>query len=311
MCRKPLASAAANPGDGARIYGVGFSMGGGAMASYAARHLDPTKPMFAGLVNHTGTTSLRHAHAHVPNPQLLENPEMFGDTPARVSFRYARVSTVDMDAFQFMVRPGDHMVRNLRRTPTWTWRVTHDPIHYLRIQSDVFAERLDLTGGTSTATSGPGNQHIFSTLNEDTVFEFLDPLRRTVPGPNEIVSVVADRSGRWYHFDLVQRGEGFSRLRWYAATGFNRLIIDKLRNVKTITADLGELGLSAPAPLDVILSTADGLPVTVCLSGYQQQPVNVTRSGAPSGSWTWDSANGEVTIFETTPGSYPSWRIAP
>jgi len=37
------------PIDRDRIYGIGFSMGGGGVASYAARHLDRTGAMFAAM----------------------------------------------------------------------------------------------------------------------------------------------------------------------------------------------------------------------------------------------------------------------
>ena len=294
-----------------RIYGVGFSMGGGAVASYAARHLDPTKPMFAGLVNHTGSTSLRHVHAHVPNPQLLEDPGMFGDTPARASFRYARVSTVDMDGSTILVQAGNHMVRNLRNTPTRTWRVLQDPVNYLRVESDIFAERLEVTGGESVLEVGPGNQHTYSTLDETSVFTFLEPLTRRVPGPDEVVRVVADRNARWYQFDLTQRGEGFSQARWYAATGFNRLVVDKLRNVEVLAASVDELELDGAVPLDVVLSTSDGLPITLRLAGYGQSPSSVTRGGTATNAWAWDGNTGVVTIFETDSANYPSWRIVP
>src|SRR5262245_20738920 len=43
------------PVDPQRIYGVGFSMGGGFALSYAGLHQDPAEPRFAAIVDHTGT----------------------------------------------------------------------------------------------------------------------------------------------------------------------------------------------------------------------------------------------------------------
>jgi len=54
--------------DRARIYGVGFSMGGGSATSYAARHLDPAGSMFAALVDHTGSVSLQDTYDHERGP---------------------------------------------------------------------------------------------------------------------------------------------------------------------------------------------------------------------------------------------------
>src|SRR6185503_13512505 len=44
--------------DKTRVYGVGFSMGGGNVVSYAARNLDPQRIMFAAICDHTGGISL-------------------------------------------------------------------------------------------------------------------------------------------------------------------------------------------------------------------------------------------------------------
>ena len=41
------------PVDADRIYGYGFSMGGGELLSYSARNVDPTRPMFAASVVHS------------------------------------------------------------------------------------------------------------------------------------------------------------------------------------------------------------------------------------------------------------------
>src|SRR5262245_1035275 len=50
--------------DRTRVYGVGFSMGGGNVTTYAARHVDPSGVMFAAIVNHTGGVSLANTWAN-------------------------------------------------------------------------------------------------------------------------------------------------------------------------------------------------------------------------------------------------------
>lgn len=53
------------PVDRDRIYGYGFSMGGGEVLAYAARHMDPmpgSEGMFAAIVNHTGAVSVPIAY---------------------------------------------------------------------------------------------------------------------------------------------------------------------------------------------------------------------------------------------------------
>jgi acetyl esterase/lipase len=51
-----------------RTYGVCFSMGGGSATSFAARQLDPSKTLFAGVVDHTGGIALTDSYAQESAP---------------------------------------------------------------------------------------------------------------------------------------------------------------------------------------------------------------------------------------------------
>ena len=60
------------PLDPDRFYGVGFSMGGGMAASFAARHLETFGPRFAAIAVHSGTCSMRDVYWSANDKSLLE-----------------------------------------------------------------------------------------------------------------------------------------------------------------------------------------------------------------------------------------------
>ena len=90
--------------DRERIYGVGFSMGGGWMTTFASRHVDPSGAMFAALVNHTGSVALRHSYNVSPGGRALFD-YIFGGAPADVPFRYQRCSTVNIEPSTLELMP--------------------------------------------------------------------------------------------------------------------------------------------------------------------------------------------------------------
>ena len=103
--------------DEGRIYGVGFSMGGGSVTNFAARHVDPGGPMFAALCNHTGSVSVHDSYINA-NPQgrtILES--IFGGSPTRNLFAYQRSSVIDLDPVTGEVVPGADLARNLTHVP--------------------------------------------------------------------------------------------------------------------------------------------------------------------------------------------------
>lgn len=89
------------PVDMNRIYGVGFSMGAGEALAYAARHLDPTKPMFAGIVSQSGHLSSIYDYlaACTPNTNVSDayGDAMNGLLYCGNEFEWRRATTFDMD----------------------------------------------------------------------------------------------------------------------------------------------------------------------------------------------------------------------
>ena len=87
-----------------RIYGIGFSMGGGNALSYAARHRDRETGAFAAVVNHTGAVS----PSDVLEPRTRDSnaplEATFGGPPPR--FEYQRAASIDLSLTDGSLLPG-------------------------------------------------------------------------------------------------------------------------------------------------------------------------------------------------------------
>ncbi|MFT5154389.1 MAG: hypothetical protein ACI841_004396 [Planctomycetota bacterium] len=300
------------PIDRERVYGVGFSMGGGGVACYAARHLNPEELMYAGLTNHTGTVSIRNDYDNAVDTSLYEHPMMFGASPAGNPFGYQRASTIDIQTGNGQVDPDSDLVRNLAHIPTTAFAVVNDPLMHLVNQAVQFHDQLVLRGGDSELMLGRGDEHAWATLDETQVLDFFEPLRLNMPGASSTTTTLADRDGRYIHFDITQSTSGtFSPFRWNVQKSQNRLFFDNAQNIASVGFDPADLGLDRSQTLSTILSTTGGNPVTLRLSGYNEPPSEVRRNGITVTNWTYEPASGTVTFIEELPARYPNWEIVP
>ena len=221
------------PIDRERIFGVGFSTGGGWMTSYAARHRDPTDQRFAALVNHTGGVSLTHTYANElpwddgcdpPFPgcfgscgcsqatcdwEVADFLEYFYDgPPTRHPFSYLRCSLFELDPVGgVVIDPETDMAGNLLTTPVRTSYALNDisPVGlYLAAQCLALEAHLTATlGGLQHTLVGlQASQHTWDTLNEADACDYL-ALNAPAPpaGPS---TLTADRDGRWEDMTVTQ-----------------------------------------------------------------------------------------------------------
>lgn len=298
--------------DPTRIYGVGFSMGGGSAMTYAARHMDPSGPMFAAVVNHTGTVSVSHVYDNSVDTSLLEDPLMFGGSPTQYPFRYSQASVVDIDNMTLTVDANTDLAQNLEFVPVHNYYATQDPLAHLRIECDVVDSWLTNTlGYSSQLDSIPGTQHTWNTIDEDTVLDWLSQYTLQIP-TSGTHHLTADRDARWLHFDLQQDvPEQLSHWRWNIDPALNRVVIDQGVNLKRITVHTDSAGLDTTQPLSVIVGAPAGEPEEIAIAGYPQMPTNVVRAGQSTSSWTWDPQTQTVVLFESDASSYPTWTVQP
>lgn len=299
--------------DPARVYGVGFSMGGGGAASYAARHLDPAHACFAALVDHTGTVSVSHTYynSSPAGMAIFENPLMFGGSPTAVPFAYQRVSTIELAFPQGPVDPATDMARNLKHVPMQVWTADADPLRYLLTQSQALYDWMRGVGGAPERFIVSSSLHSWRILDENAVLDFLGAHALGMPaqGTNRLM---ADRDARWMHFDVQQDAPGaFTPFRWNFDAAQNRIVIDQTLNLKRITVHTASIGLDTTHDLRAIPGTQDGLPEQLAFDGYSHVPSDVRRNTQSSANWTYDPVQGVVTLFESNATNYPQWVIVP
>ncbi|MEM9380179.1 MAG: prolyl oligopeptidase family serine peptidase [Planctomycetota bacterium] len=293
-----------------RIYAVGFSMGGGAAASYAARHLDPEGVRFAAIVNHTGTTSLRATYHTSNDTNLFRSPLMFGGAPAEVPFGYLQSSTVDLDPVAWNSDPASEMASNLSHVPVLNWMADLDPNWTILQQTKAFHSRLLARGGNASQTVVTSALHSWSTLDSNATLDWLQQHTLQTPQPGDVTRVLADRNGRWHDLDIVQsRSEEVTPMLWSAQPATDTLYLIEMANLDSVALHLGDVGLDPAQSLSVVVQTEDASAPQIVLDGVPASPTNVLRRGVSTSAWTW--AGGKLTLFEPGPAGWANWEIVP
>ena len=285
-------------------------MGGGAAASYAARHLDPSHARFASVVVHTGTTSLRDCYWTASVKNLFENDLMFGGSPDQEAFAYQRASSIDLDTFTGSVDQDADMARNLSHIPVRNFNAIDDPNQNLVGQTAMLHNQLVLRVGSSVYEQGDGTTHNWGTLDEKAVLDYFATISYQEPASGTFVRTLADRDGGWHSFDLEQEaGDQFSPFRWIALPEQNRLVLDEMANIQELSVDPEDLELDPSTTLQVMLESADDTGIEFVLEGIDLQPSDVLRNGQSTGSWDYDASERTLTLHEDGEGSYPMWTV--
>ncbi len=301
------------PVDPNRIYGAGFSMGGGTMMSYAARHHDLDRTRFAAVVNHTGGISVANSYANSTNTAYFDNPLLFGGPPSANPFLYSQASVLDIEDPSLVVDPTTDQARNLAHVPVLNEHAINDPLVYLVDQTITVHNWMSQTLGfpQSFLLTPPFAVHSWSTIDTNTALNWLYSKTLDTPSEGEH-RMLADREASWLHFYIYQDAPGaFTPFRWNLESSINRLTIDETENLQQIVVDTLSLGLNTGVNLDLVLGTADSTAEVVTLTGYNIAPQEVLRNGVSSNDWTWDAAAKTVTINESPGRGAPSWKIRP
>ncbi len=304
-----------------RIYGVGFSMGGGAALNYAARHKDPSGLRFAAIVNHTGNVS--NINSYADDCVYFQCTSQFvydfwfgnGFPGTAAPWNMAQASLLDYDALTLTVTPDRDFARNLiDDTPVRVVRGDMDMgVPYLIEQTDVFDQHMrDLGaipgGGLYEFEILPYATHDWGLLDEGAVLDWLGQFTLTTPNSAE---TLVDRDARFYHFDVALETAGvFGNFDWQVSPGSNSVSLRKTRNVAQITVDTAAAGLSTVTPLFVAVGTADGLGDDVRLTGFPNPPTLVQRDGITTPAFVHDPLLQTVTLSEATGGLHV-WLVTP
>jgi len=324
--------------DSNRIYGVGFSMGGGNVMNYAARHLDPSRPMFAAIINHTGPVSLRQNYIEQPNNQFIMDL-WYGGDPDQFPFKYARSSVLDIfsvdngggigpgpigpgpigpgpiggggtSSKDYRINFKDSVIGNLSHVPLYIVRAKNDPLTYISAQLDLLTDYLSTTDQDYVYKKVGGvTQHLWSTLNETNTLNWA--AGKTLQLPTRAFTM-ADRNDTYFYFDVKQEGSGrFTRFSWEILQAENELHILRTDNLRQIGFDVGATGLDATRALELQLSARDNLGDLVRITGYDTAPASVTRNGQHTRNWRYDATTKVVYLREKVGGDIQTWVIEP
>ena len=301
-----------------RIYGVGFSMGGAAVANFAARHLDPGRFMFAAIVDHTGGVSHVDTYANSgPNAQYPFD-FWFGD-PFAIPYEPAdpwemtRSSVIDFDPQTLVVDTDTDLARNLTHVAVKVHRITNEPAPtaYLETQTDVFVSHLLSRGGTPILDIVPYAAHTWDSLDERSALSFLDPWTLRVPTN---ANTLADTDGKYFFFHVHQDApNAFTPFSWSLNGPQNKVLIWRTRNLGQIDFDLPASGLKTDQTLRVVLDTNDGLADHVLIQGWPSNPADVLRDGVSqvgAGTTIYDAQKLELLILEWDGGQHV-WDVVP
>jgi len=300
------------PIDPNRIYGIGFSMGGGTMMSYAARHHDLNRPRFAALVNHTGATSIAHTYYSVASTPAFDNPLLFGGPPTSNPFLYSQASTIDLDPGTLVVDPNTDQARNLAHVSVLNQHAQGDPLVYLIEQTQAVYSWLAAIPGMETfLLTPPQNVHDWTTIDEPTALNYLQSKTLQTPAEGQH-RLLADREANWFHFYVYQDAPGaFTPLRWTMNSAANSLVIDETENLARLVVNTASIGLNTAVNLEVVMQSTDGGAEVTTLTGYPLRPQRVQRNGVSSTDWSWDPVGKTVTLNENDPGSGAVWKVRP
>jgi hypothetical protein len=309
--------------DSERVYGVGFSMGGGALMSYASRHIDPEGVRFAALLNHTGSLSVADLYERCGNNDttIFDHPEMFGGAPSTNELGYQRASSIHLWPQAARIDTSSDFVRNLQSTYIETWYSDIDPNPCpLVAQNWALNRYLETTpylnqSWDSSEQVFTVNQHTWHLLDEGQILDTFTPLR--AQDPTGTVDVLADRDARYFSVEIEQATQGvLSPFRFNSTPrGQNLIYFDRYSNISKVILHAAGAGLDTSLPLEVKLDgNARSSPIEFTITGYPNIPSDVTFTGTSSTDWAYDAALGRVTLQVTSPGqpgSYPTWGIIP
>jgi hypothetical protein len=309
--------------DSERVYGVGFSMGGGALMAYASRHIDPEGVRFAALLNHTGSLSIADLYERCGNNDttIFDHPEMFGGAPITNEIAYQRASSIHLWPQPARIDSSSDFVRNLQSTYIETWYSDIDPNPCpLVAQNWTLNRYLETTPYLNQSFDSSEqvfslNEHTWHLLDEGQILDTFTPLR--AQNPTGTTDVLADRDARYFFMEIKQGTHTeLSPLRFNSAPGgLNRIYFDKYSNLSEVILHAEGAGLDTSTPLEISLDGNEAAsPIEFTVTGYSTMPSNVTFTGTSTSQWSYNAALERVTLHATNqgqPGSYPLWKIYP
>ena len=306
-----------------RIYMVGFSMGAGVAANYAARRQDPDGLRIAalGLVSGSYDWAVSYEMDPAVQPWML-NPFNFGDTPTNDPFIYRAEGAFVFDPATYPPTPSSPLLdvslaANLVDVPVYvTWDVD-DTITYLPTQSEQLVDffkdsgaRLKVrpvTGTVNPATGLPAT-HSWAVLDEVQLMHFLDG-RRAARDRDDVDLLVVDDGAA--AFTDVERtaSDVFGRVVARADVGAKVLEVLEAEGLSAVNIDLADAGLGGVWPVTVLAENPGASTYELGLRDEAELPgylVDLSTGELVSGA-EWDPEDRLLSV-PIEPGASRAFR---
>lgn len=299
--------------DAERIYAIGWSMSGGSLASYAARHLDPAKPMIAAVVVNAGSLDLVDTYNNevVGVKTIMENVNLFQGNPALAAFHYnyERTETVFTSPSTGALNATYCQARNLRNIPIYHVYSNDDTIPYLPQQNTLFDTYLTSIGAnlTTQTFSGLATPHSWDLVDPIAALDWCQQFTTNRSPPSYELN--ADRSGVFYWTTLTQRTAGaFSRLEVDADAATNTLSILGSENLSAIEVSPQAGQLDFGTRLTILVDNTDPQPLQLELRGAGLvNPTYILDGNDIFEDWTYD---GSSVVLEVSASSTHTFTVA-
>ena len=272
-----------------RIYMIGFSMGAGVAANFAARHRDPDGIMIAGVGTVAGSFDWIQSYELDTAGGIqvwLEDEYNFGGNPCDpgIDFNYQQSSALYLLKGTYpplpgVVSPDLSMATNLHATPVYMTWDNLDTIVELPFQNVVLSVMLNNNGvdlaakivtGTVDPETGESATHSWAVLDEDDAFNFFSG--KTVDRRPEEIRAQVDVDRQVSFIDATMRTPGqFAYVDAISLPTQDRVEITTAENLVSSTVRADDAGQPGVEPRVLAVSTdADGF--TLRLADFDNSP---------------------------------------
>ena len=234
-----------------RIYMAGCSMGGAAVASYAARHMSSEEGFrVAGIILVASPYDWTDAYNQGDPAVKYWLPYLLGGTPTEIPFAYKQISALYLENGNYVL--NESMGQNLRHnTPVYFAYAGNDPLSYGPSQNEALVQMLQDIQANCMVNYTPVAQepHDWPLLDVDEAFDFMQAYTLE-DQETETIHILADRNAKFYWADVVQHAaDQFSRIEGTADPSTNTLTVTDAVNLSSLTVDCDWAGLAPPDPL--------------------------------------------------------------
>ncbi len=270
-----------------RLFMVGFSVGGGISANFAAIHRDPTDIMIAGigLVSSTVDWAMEY-NLGIPQLQTwMENPFNFSGPPSSNLFDYLSASVLYEDEASYPPTPGtiveeSSLAQNLSNLPIYmTYDVLDFILHVPHVNDDLQMNMASVGNSVLKAvvagTVYPPDPsimvpHSWYVLDEDALFDYFDGVS-VDRYPSTFYSRQAAGTKVSYVTTTQATAGQFVNVDGDTSVPAKHITLSNVENASMVEVNVGEAGITS-LPMRLTATSADDQGFRLKLTGFTSSP---------------------------------------